>query len=115
MHDMHVHGSGALLVLLALLLSLSFLRKKLRRAEPPGPRGLPFIGSLLDLPKTDEWLHWLRLGERYGTPDVFTGLTKTDRICRSSYPYSRSRKTHSHRQSIGNMCSNARETFWNLL
>ncbi|THU85082.1 cytochrome P450 [Dendrothele bispora CBS 962.96] len=33
---------------------------------PPGPRGYPLIGNLLDLPSSHEWLTWAKLGEKWG-------------------------------------------------
>ncbi|SJL03000.1 related to cytochrome P450 CYP2 subfamily [Armillaria ostoyae] len=33
---------------------------------PPGPRGIPFIGNLLDLPSEKEWLTFAKWGEKYG-------------------------------------------------
>lgn len=35
---------------------------------PPGPKGLPIIGNLLDLPAggTQEWQHWLKHKDLYG-------------------------------------------------
>lgn len=33
---------------------------------PPGPRPLPFIGNLLDLPKEDHWLVYQKWSEQYG-------------------------------------------------
>ncbi|GAP92623.2 putative cytochrome P450 oxidoreductase [Rosellinia necatrix] len=48
-----------------------FLRnqlEKLRRPLPPGPKGLPLVGNLRDLPKPGEFEahHWLKHKEKYG-------------------------------------------------
>ncbi|PBK94798.1 cytochrome P450 [Armillaria gallica] len=34
--------------------------------SPPGPRGLPLIGNLLDMPYEKEWLTYAKWGEKYG-------------------------------------------------
>ena len=34
--------------------------------KPPGPRGLPLIGNLLDLPSGRDWEMYAIMGERYG-------------------------------------------------
>ncbi len=34
---------------------------------PPGPRGLPLIGNLLDMPSEKEWLTFAKWGRKYGT------------------------------------------------
>ncbi|THV00167.1 cytochrome P450 [Dendrothele bispora CBS 962.96] len=33
---------------------------------PPGPRGYPLIGNLLDIPSSYEWLAWTKMGEKWG-------------------------------------------------
>ncbi len=33
---------------------------------PPGPKGIPLIGNLLDLPSEKEWLTFAKWGEKYG-------------------------------------------------
>ncbi|PBK93428.1 cytochrome P450 [Armillaria gallica] len=33
---------------------------------PPGPRGIPFLGNLLDMPSEKEWLTFAEWGEKYG-------------------------------------------------
>lgn len=33
---------------------------------PPGPRGLPLIGSLLQLPRNKEWLQYNEWAKEYG-------------------------------------------------
>ncbi len=34
---------------------------------PPGPRPLPFIGNLLDIPKEFSWLSYTQLSKKHGT------------------------------------------------
>ncbi|KIO29658.1 glycoside hydrolase family 51 protein [Tulasnella calospora MUT 4182] len=52
------------------LILLYFLRKcwssKPRPPLPPGPKGLPFIGNLLDFPRKQFVLTFLQWGEQYG-------------------------------------------------
>lgn len=33
---------------------------------PPGPRGLPLIGNILDMPTEKEWLKFAQWGETFG-------------------------------------------------
>ncbi|KAJ5991687.1 hypothetical protein N7451_007411 [Penicillium sp. IBT 35674x] len=46
---------------------------------PPGPRGKPIIGNLLDLPTpgVQEWQHWLKHKDIYGPLSSITVLGKT--------------------------------------
>jgi hypothetical protein len=43
---------------------------------PPGPRPLPIIGNLLDIPKEFSWLAYTRLSERYGTVSSLAGVDR---------------------------------------
>ena len=62
------------LVFVVLTFSAAYAFKKfldIRRRKgiplPPGPRGLPFLGNLLDMPK-DRWaLNFVEWGKRYGS------------------------------------------------
>ncbi|KAJ5473438.1 hypothetical protein N7475_003004 [Penicillium sp. IBT 31633x] len=56
----------AIAVIFAIWKSL-FSYKSIARL-PPGPKGLPIIGNLLDLPAagTQEWQHWLKHKDLYG-------------------------------------------------
>lgn len=38
---------------------------------PPGPKPLPLIGNLLDMPNTQQWLTFMRWGDTYGLPNLF--------------------------------------------
>lgn len=37
---------------------------------PPGPKQLPILGNILDMPPSDEWEAGRRWGEEYGKPLV---------------------------------------------
>jgi hypothetical protein len=56
----------ATLYLLYLLLHRSSSRT---HRLPPGPKPLPIIGNVRDMPAADsaDWLHWLKHKELYGT------------------------------------------------
>jgi hypothetical protein len=56
-----------LLVALYALKQIIFYRK-IKAPLPPGPRGLPIIGNIQDLPPAGkpEWEHWLKLKDLYG-------------------------------------------------
>ncbi|KAF4955409.1 hypothetical protein FGADI_4589 [Fusarium gaditjirri] len=65
--------SASLVLVTAILASLSFvLVKHIQRPHkpplPPGPKGLPLLGNIRDLPPpgTLEWPHWQRHKEKYG-------------------------------------------------
>jgi hypothetical protein len=33
---------------------------------PPGPKGLPLVGNIFDMPSEKEWLTFARWGDTYG-------------------------------------------------
>jgi hypothetical protein len=64
----------------ALILAWTWLsRRQDTTALPPGPKGLPFVGNINDLPTegVPEYQHWLRHKERYGPLSSVTVLGQT--------------------------------------
>ena len=58
-------------IFIASLLSAIVYRLLQRRQPqplpfPPGPKGLPLIGNLRDLPTQYQWLHYEKLGQDIG-------------------------------------------------
>ncbi|KAF9268235.1 cytochrome P450 [Marasmius fiardii PR-910] len=64
------------LAILQKILRSSFRREKGPRL-PPGPRGLPSIGNVLDMPSEQEWLTFARWGVTYGDICSVTVLGQT--------------------------------------
>jgi len=55
---------------------------QIRRGHPypPGPRPLPIIGNLLDIPKEFSWLSYIEHSKKYGTMLSLVCLPVTERI-----------------------------------
>jgi hypothetical protein len=52
---------------LAALLAIHDYKKRRGLSYPPGPRPLPLIGNLFDIPKEFSWLSYVQLSRKYGT------------------------------------------------
>ena len=68
------------LFLLYFLINVFFARKKINALPPlpPGPKGLPFIGNVNDLPPPgQDYQHWLKHKDRYGPLSSVTVLGQT--------------------------------------
>lgn len=64
-------ASGTACLCTAVVLSLLVFYVSVKRVvesqhHPPGPRPLPFIGNLLDLPRKREWETFTRWRDTYG-------------------------------------------------
>lgn len=59
---------GLLLISFAVERVLNKLKNGGRPPLPPGPKGLPVVGNVNDLPKAGEldYVHWLKHKELYG-------------------------------------------------
>lgn len=44
------------------------LGKRHKLPLPPGPKGIPILGNIRDMPKLEdrEWLHWVKHKDKYG-------------------------------------------------
>jgi hypothetical protein len=72
-----------LFAVLSFLVTLWAIRDHRRQGGlpyPPGPRPLPIIGNLLDIPKEFSWLAYTRLAEKYGTALFSEALPFTTRV-----------------------------------
>ena len=54
-------------VLVALSILKALFRSIRRISLPPGPKGLPLVGNILDMPVEREWLTFARWGEVWGS------------------------------------------------
>ncbi|KAI0761422.1 cytochrome P450 [Irpex lacteus] len=54
------------IVLAAISLIVHFSRRKQPAPYPPGPKGYPIIGNLLDMPTSLPWRTYMQWGEKYG-------------------------------------------------
>ena len=59
--------AGLTLIFSTIFLFTKYREQKARRLPlPPGPRRLPIIGNLLDVPKSEEWLTFAEWSRQHG-------------------------------------------------
>ncbi|KIP07466.1 hypothetical protein PHLGIDRAFT_13173 [Phlebiopsis gigantea 11061_1 CR5-6] len=61
-----VHNPVFVLAVFAILPCYWFLSTKSRWNLPPGPKPLPVVGNVFQIPKGHEWLQYARWGKEYG-------------------------------------------------
>lgn len=54
-------------VVLGLYILRRYLTNRFQPPLPPGPRGLPIVGNVLDMPSSYEWLTTAEWTKRWGT------------------------------------------------
>lgn len=100
------------IVLIGFLLYQLFFRNKSKFPLPPGPKPLPIVGNIKDLPPpgTPDFRHWLPFKEKYGPISSVTLLGRTlviiqDKEAAVEYLEKNSSKTSSRPQfEFANMC-----------
>jgi len=53
-------------------------RRGVTNPLPPGPKGWPLIGNLLEVPTTEPWKGYAALGEKWG--ESFTPTSEADLV-----------------------------------
>ncbi|KAI1046738.1 hypothetical protein LB505_006744 [Fusarium chuoi] len=60
---------SAVLILVGIALTILYLRTKPRKNLPPGPKPLPILGNIRDMPDgtAPEYQHWIKFKDLYGS------------------------------------------------
>jgi hypothetical protein len=65
----------AVLLFLASIRAIHDYRRRSGLSYPPGPRPLPIIGNLLDIPKTFSWLAYTQFAKIHGISHPFSEVS----------------------------------------
>ncbi|KAJ7704762.1 cytochrome P450 [Mycena rosella] len=71
------HQAIRLLSVLAAVLCARYLLRRRRPPLPPGPRALPVLGNVRDLPKESPWVSFAEMGRKWGDIVSITVLGQT--------------------------------------
>ncbi|TFK33360.1 cytochrome P450, partial [Crucibulum laeve] len=75
----------AFAVILIVIAYIYSSRNKARFPLPPGPKKLPLIGNLLDLPTSSEWLTFARWGKEYNSDILHLSIAGVNLIVINSF------------------------------
>lgn len=70
-------ASALLAVFLVGIIILRTVRSRGGFKLPPGPKPLPLVGNLFDLPKDHDWVHWAKHRDVYGPISSVTVFNQT--------------------------------------
>ncbi|KAF7369886.1 Cytochrome p450 [Mycena sanguinolenta] len=70
----HLHYLVLSFILSTLYLAINSYINRRYKILPPGPKGLPLIGNLLDVPKTQEWLTFIEMSRKYDSDIISLNL-----------------------------------------
>jgi hypothetical protein len=73
MHPLHAILSAFLCAWILKRMSISLKRNPNGLPLPPGPKGFPIIGNLLDMPTDKPWLVYNQWSKTYGSFFFFCG------------------------------------------
>ncbi len=68
-------------LLIAFILVAVVSLNRTRRSLPPGPKGLPILGNIFDVPKEFEWLAYARWSRQYGNAVSPSSKASADSFC----------------------------------
>ncbi|KAH9917357.1 cytochrome P450 [Amylocystis lapponica] len=69
-----------ILGLLAAALALHWISRRRRLPLPPGPKGWPVLGNILDIPKKHEWLAYQQWGREFNSDLIHLNMCGTSLI-----------------------------------
>ncbi|KAI0323796.1 cytochrome P450 [Cubamyces sp. BRFM 1775] len=73
-----------LLFSLVIAFTVSLKCERERKYLPPGPRGIPFLGNVLDIPQDQPWAAFSRLSKQYGDVISFSIMGQTTIVLNSA-------------------------------
>ncbi|KAJ3530716.1 hypothetical protein NM688_g7671 [Phlebia brevispora] len=66
-----------LIVFLSAVAFVVITSRRRRARLPPGPRGIPLLGNIFDVPKSHEWLTYAKWSRQYGSAILYLNLLGT--------------------------------------